>query len=281
MTFAQAADELGVTPSAVSHQIQLLETCLGVRLFLREAGRATLTAAGRTYAQEVTNAFALIAKATDLVAPQPLGRHLVIASSPSFAAKWLQPRLAAFLGGHPGIKVRLSTLSTRDTLDDQPFDIAIVYGRPLVTRGQSEALLVEKLRPLCSPALVAALDLRVPCDLSRATLIHSVNALTWSEYLSHVGAGDVRPDNELWINPSSIAIDAAVAGVGVVLESELLAEREIRDGRLVAPFDSERFRVETRSYFLVRPARSRSGSQVAAFEQWLRSSIAAASDDDA
>jgi LysR family glycine cleavage system transcriptional activator len=129
---------------------------------------------------------------------------------------------------------------------------------------------------LCSPALAASLDLKTPRDLSRATLIHSVNALTWTDYLRRIGNGDVKPDHEMWLDRSMIAIDAAVAGLGVVLESELLAEQELRDGRLVAPFDSAEFGVETESYFLVRPPGFRNGTRVAKFETWLRRLIAAA-----
>lgn len=269
-TFAQGAEELGVTPSAVSHQIQQLEDFLGVRLFRREAGRTTLTNAGRTYAQEIGRAFALISNATNLVAPQSRSGNLVIASSPSFATKWLQPRLPDFLGACPGIKVRLFTFLLSEGFENVRCDVAVTYGRPQGAHSHSEPLLTEVFRPLCSPKLASSLHLRAPADLSRATLIHSINALTWSEYFGRVGEPDVRPQNELWLNPSSLAIDAAVAGLGVILESELLAEQEIADGRLVAPFVGERFGVATESYFLVRPAGARNGTQVGRFEDWLR-----------
>jgi LysR family transcriptional regulator, glycine cleavage system transcriptional activator len=272
-TFSQAAEELAVTPSAVSHQIQQLEDFLGVQLFRRHAGRALLTEAGHTYANEIKAAFGLIAAATNLVAPQSQTGHLVIASSPSFAAKWLQPRLPDFLRANPDVRVRLSTLSSPDDLDRDRCDIAIVYGYRPAAQNHAEPLLVERLRPLCSPGLVASLGLRVPADLARATLIHSVNALTWADYLRRIGSGGVRPGNELWLDRSTIAIDAAVAGLGVVLESELLAEQELRDGRLVAPFDDQAFGVATESYFLVRPAGFRNGTQVGKFETWLRLSI--------
>jgi LysR family glycine cleavage system transcriptional activator len=274
-TFAQGAAELGVTPSAVSHQIQLLEDFLGVPLFQRKAGKATLTHAGQLYAQEVRNAFGLIANATGLVAPKSQSGHLVIACSPSLATKWLQPRLADFLGEHPGLKVRLFTLSSHETFDNDSCDVAIVYRRPAEARSFGEPLFIERLQPLCSPGLAAALGLRTPDDLSRATVIHSINTLSWSAYFRRIGSGAVRPGNELWFNPSSMAIDAAVGGVGVVLESELLAQQELRDGKLVAPFADGKFRVETGSYFLVRPPGLRNGGPVAVFERWIRALAAA------
>jgi LysR family glycine cleavage system transcriptional activator len=274
-TFAQGAAELGVTPSAVSHQIQLLEEFLGVPLFRREAGKATLTHAGQLYAQEITNAFGLISNATSLVAPKSQSGYLVIACSPSFAAKWLQPRLPDFLREHPEVKVRLFTLSSHESFDRDSCDLAIVYRRTQATHIHDEPLMMEKLRPLCSPGLSESLRLRTPDDLSRATLIHSVNVLSWPEYFRRIGCDGVKPSNELWLNPSSIAIDAAVGGLGVILESERLAERELRDGRLVAPFEGKAFSVAAGSYFLIRPTGFRNGVQVAMFERWIRAATVA------
>jgi LysR family glycine cleavage system transcriptional activator len=269
-TFAQGAAELGVTPSAVSHQIQLLEDFLGVKLFERKAGKATLTHAGQLYAQEIGNAFGLIANATSLVAPNSQSGHLVIACTPSLAAKWLQPRMPLFLRDHPGMKVRLFALSSHETFDKDSCDVAIVYRKPTEARAYGEPLIQERLQPLCSPGLSATLDLRGPADLSRATLIHSINALSWPEYFRRIGVDAVQPSNELWLNPSSMAIDAAVGGMGVILESELLAEQELHDGRLVAPFGMEAFSVAAGSYFLVRPTGVRHGVQVDMFERWIR-----------
>ena len=273
-SFAAGAQELGVTPSAVSHQVQQLEAFLGIRLFARRAGRAVLTGSGRAYAKEIGAAFTMILDATLTVAPQSQAGHLVIAASPSFAARWLQPRLSGFLDAYPGVKVRVSTLSGHDGLDKERCDIAIVFGRPPVGRGQVTPLLAERLRPLCSPGLVARLGLRGPRDLARATLIHSANALGWAEYLRHVGETDLRPMNELWLDRSTMAIDAAATGLGVILESGLLAEQELRDGRLVAPFAGDGYVVETESYFIVRPAGFRNGHHVQRFEDWLRGLVA-------
>lgn len=271
--FRQGAEELGVTPSAVSHQIQQLEGFLGVQLFQRHAGRAVLTNAGLTYAREIEIAFGIVAGATGLVAPQSQSGHLVIACGPSFAAKWLQPRIPDFLGTHPEIRIRLSTLSNRADIDSDRYDVAIAYGSPRDSLRHVEPLLVERLRPLCSPALASAIRLRSPEDLARTTLIHSVNALTWTDYLRRLDAVDLRPANEIWLDRSTMAIDAAVGGLGVVLESEILAAEELQDGRLIAPFGDD-FQVEVTSYYLVRSRSHSSRTQVRAFETWLRATIA-------
>jgi LysR family glycine cleavage system transcriptional activator len=248
-----------------------------VPLFQRHPGRAALTAAGRTYARELERAFGVIAEATNLVAPQSQRGYLVVASGPSFAAKWLQPRLPEFLRANPEVRIRLSTLSDHDDLETTRFDIAIAYGRPNTSKLDVEPLLLERLRPLCSPALAATLALQTPQDLLRATLIHSSNGLTWSEYFRRVCGEEVRPDNELWLDRSVMAIEAAVDGLGVVLESELLAAEELNDGRLIAPFNDARFSIEVTSYYLVRSRGYKTSSQAAAtFETWLRSAFTAA-----
>jgi LysR family glycine cleavage system transcriptional activator len=272
-SFSQAAEELAVTPSAISHQIQQLEAFLSVRLFQRHAGRAVLTSAGRTYAKEVETAFETIVNATDLVAPQFQRGHLVIASSPSFAGKWLQPRFSDFIQAHPDIKLRLSTLSDRDDLESGQFDIAIVYGTRPETRKPVEPLLVERLRPLCSPALAAEARLSLPADLARVTLIHSANALTWTDYFRQIGEGGLRPEKEIWLDRSAMALDAAVASLGVVLESDLLASEELRAGKLVAPFGDAAFTVTTPTYHLVRSTSRRNGTKMSVFETWLQAEL--------
>jgi LysR family transcriptional regulator, glycine cleavage system transcriptional activator len=272
-SFSQAAEELGVTPSAISHHIQQLEAFLSVRLFQRRAGRAVLTSAGRAYAKEVENGFETIANATDLLAPHFQRGHLVVASSPSFAAKWLQPRLPGFLRAHPDIKLRLSTLSDRDDLETNPFDVAIVYGVRPETRKHVEPLLTERLRPLCSPALAIAAGLSRPADLARVTLIHSVNALTWADYLRQIGEGALRPEKEIWLDRSAMALDTAVTGLGVVLESDLLASEELRAGKLVAPFGDFDFSVETTAYYFVRSTSRRNNAQISLFEDWLQAEL--------
>ena len=276
-SFSRAAEELGVTPSAVSHHIQKLEDFLGAQVFSRHAGRATLTNAGRIYASEIERAFETIVGATRLVAPQSQRDHLFIASGPSFAAKWLQPRIGNFIEQYPDIGIRLSTIADLRDLETLRFDLAIAYGRPPDVSGrQVEPLLAERLRPLCSPRLIGQVKLRELGDLSRATLIHSSNALTWTDYLRKVGGPNIKAHHELWFDRSTMAIDAAVEGLGVVLESELLAADELKKGTLVAPFDDPKFEVETVSYYLVRSAEAKSRFHAGAFEAWLRMKLTAA-----
>jgi LysR family glycine cleavage system transcriptional activator len=271
-SFTHGALEIGITPSAVSHHIQQLEDYLGVPLFQRHAGRAALTVAGKTYAQELEQAFETITNATTLIAPQSRGGNLTIAVANSFSTKWLQPRFESFLKANPHFKVRLATLHTHE-LEANRYDIAIAHGSQPPGLRLAEPLLVERIRPLCNPQLAKELNLRHPKDLARATLIHSNTPLNWVEYFRRVGAADVHSVKDLWLDRSAMAIEVAAGGIGVVLESELLAEAELRDGRLVAPFPDPMFHVEIISYFLIRSSGLRNATEAAIFEKWLRAEI--------
>ena len=274
-SFTEGALEIGITPSAVSHHIQQLEVFLGIPLFQRHAGRAVLTAAGRTYSQELEQAFGTIASATGLIARQSQRGHLTIAVANSFSTKWLQPRFENFLKANPHLKVRLATLHTHE-LEANHYDIAIAHGpqRPGVKLG--EPLVAERLRPLCSPQLVRELDLQHPRDLVRATLIHSNTPLTWVDYFRRVGVPEVQSANDLWLDRSAMAIEVAARGLGLVLESEVLAEAELRDGSLIAPFADPKFHIEVVTYFLIRSSSLRNAAEAAVFERWIRSEIKSA-----
>jgi LysR family glycine cleavage system transcriptional activator len=134
-------------------------------------------------------------------------------------------------------------------------------------------LMTEKVRPLCSPSLARALDLRTVSDLSRATLIHSANTLTWEAFFRRTGITGVSAHNEFWLDRSTMAIDAAVDGLGVILESDILTQAEYEEGRLIAPFDDTRASLSADSYYLVTPRGYRSHHHRAAFNDWLLSSI--------
>jgi LysR family glycine cleavage system transcriptional activator len=274
-SFTQGALEIGITTSAVSHHIRQLEDFLGVPLFNRHAGHAVLTVAGHTYAREVEQAFGMLANATSLIAPQAWNSFLNIAVPNSFSVKWLQPRLERFLKANPHFQVRLVTLHTHE-LDANRYDIAIAHGLQPAGMKLVEPLLVERLRPLCSPQLVEQLGLRSPSDLAKVTLIHSNNPLNWVDYFRRIGHLAIKPAHDLWLDRSAMAIEAAVNGLGVVLESDILAESELRDGRLVAPFSDEMLTVENISYYLIRSSSMRNAVEAEVFRKWLLAEIKAA-----
>jgi LysR family transcriptional regulator, glycine cleavage system transcriptional activator len=274
-SFAQAADELRVTPSAVSHQIQSLESFLGLPLFARRGGRVFLTAAGKVYCGEIEGAFRIIADATSAVAPRRREETLTILIGPSFAVKWLQPRLASFLAACPDAQVRLATYAAGAPLESAAFDIAIAYGAVVRPDAVTLPLVSERLTPLCSPALASALALRGIEDLRRATLIHSENLVPWRQFLAAMGVGELRAANELWIDRSVMAISAAVDGLGVILESDILTDAERSEGALVAPFPAAA--LATVGHHLVVRRGLRARRHAAHFIEWLAGAIPAES----
>jgi LysR family glycine cleavage system transcriptional activator len=272
-SFTQAAAELHVTPSAISHQVQALETFLGVRLFLRQSGHVGLTPAGDRYRMDIAAALDAVAAATQQVAPQARADRLLVLSSPGFATKWLQPRLPGFIAAQPGLRVRLATMDGSQALQGTAFDIAICYGAPSQPELQVVLRLDETVQPLCSPSLVAALQLRGANDLTRATLIHAANAVTWDAVLRGAGLVGLRPSNEIWLDRSAMAIDAAVAGLGVALESDLLADADLREGRLLAPFGDAMRQRRPAAYAVVTPRARRVDGATTAFIAWLAETL--------
>ena len=237
-TFALAADELSVTASAVSHQIKLLEEYTGVRLFHRINRTVVLTDVGRRYANEIAFAFEHMLAATQNVAKSDKSDILSIHSSPSFATQWLMPRLSRFSTIQPDIDVRLH--AAHSGVDMVPeFDIDIRYGTKLSSAGTVSVFLPEEvIVPMCAPALIdGPKPIHRPEDLRHHTLIHSEATLVgWDDW--------VRPKPNLKLNlkrglrfdRSFMSIGAAVDGLGVCLESLLLAQREVQMGQLVMPF---------------------------------------------
>jgi LysR family glycine cleavage system transcriptional activator len=272
-SFIQAAEELCVTPSAVSHQIQSLESFLRLQLFTRRGGRVTLTSAGQRYYREIDNALRAIADATATLAPRPCEEMLTIVASPSFAVKWLQPRLPAFLAACPDARIRVSTCSADAPIEAAIFDIAITYGRPERADLATLPLLYERLTPMCSPALAQALDLRTIADLRRGTLIHSANLIGWKQFFAGSNTPELRPLNELWIDRSAMAISAAVDSLGIVLESDVLTQTERIHRTLVAPFAAPEAEITSVGHYLAIGRTARSGRNAALFIQWLADTI--------
>ncbi|SAL24084.1 LysR family transcriptional regulator [Caballeronia udeis] len=239
-SFALAADELFVTPSAISHQIKLLEEQLSIRLFHRLHRAVILTDSGRQYAEEISSAFARIDSATREIGRVAKSDILTIHCTPSFATQWLMPRIARFSAAHPDIDVRLNASSEAANLISEAVDIDIRYGpRKLQPAGTMVLELPpETIVPLCAPALMEGdYPLRSVADLQHHTLIHSEGCLVgWRDWMRLHRKTRVDIVRGPRFDRSFMALSAAVDGLGVCLESLLLAQRELETGRLVAPF---------------------------------------------
>lgn len=278
-SFTRAADELCVTPSAVSHQVKTLEEHLGVVLFVREAKSLLLTAAGRAYLPAVQQAFNTLADATRQLRAQ-LTPTLRVDIPPTFAAKWLIPRMDRFVKAHPEIDLQVSTVSSAPDFTRDEFDVAIRFGSGSYPGLHSELCLSVEVFPVCSPALMTGdYALRQPADLKHHTLLHDGSTYAdgsnphWSEWLRHAGVADVDASRGPSFSPSHLVINAAIDGLGVALTKDSWVEDDIAAGRLVRPFDIS-LPVDY-AYHMVFPKERAKDVRIATFVDWIRSEASA------
>lgn len=269
-SFALAARELHLTPSAISHQVKELEAYFGRPLFIRRNRRIDPTPEALRLLDSLSRVFDVIESACAEVSLAPQAQVLAVYSAPSFAVKWLGPRLSDFARHHPNITLRLSTgPEPADLTRAQEIDVAISYGGALERPGvETVALGVEPLVPMCSPALLASAG-SVEALMQGATLIDSpLSRVTWRDWFAANGlpmADRPRPS----FDRAALAISAAADGMGVVLESARLAERELARGDLVE-VGADRFtRFLRETHFVSCRTTDIKQSRLAAFRQWL------------
>ncbi len=275
VSFSRAAAELHVTPAAVSHQIHTLEEDLGVKLFHRLNRSIELTASGQVLLPGLSEAFAGIHSSVGRLRAHNDTGTLTVTASPSFAAKWLVLRLHRFQEQSPQIDVRISATDDVVDLSKGDFDIAIRYGTGNYPGLAIELLLKNEVFPACSPHLLAAgPPLRTPQDLSAHALIHD-QAIerdplvpTWPMWLKAAGVKDVPATAGLRFNNIHLALDAAIAGHGVVLAYSAIAAADLAAGRLVRLFSlalPDQF-----AYYIVTAPGALERPKVKAFRNWLR-----------
>jgi LysR family glycine cleavage system transcriptional activator len=279
LSFTKAADELFVTPSAVSHQVKTLEEHLNIVLFVREAKGLMLTAAGRAYLPAVQQAFQVLTDATRQLNAE-LAPVLRVDIPPTFAAKWLIPRLDRFVRAHPEIDIRVSTNSGTPDFTRDDYDVAIRFGRGRYPDLHSELCLSVNVFPVCSPALLQGPNaIREPSDLRQHTLLHDASTYSdghnpaWADWLAYVGVTDVDASRGLSFTPSHLVIGAAIDGLGVALVKDTWVEQDLLAGRLVRPFGVA-MPVES-AYYMVFPLHRANDVRIATFVDWVRSEGAA------
>ena len=265
-SFRLAASDLLLTPSAVSHAMRKLERELGATLFVRTGRTVTLTHEGTVLLAHVDRGLDELWRGVQAVSAKTPGL-LRLHAAPSFAAQWLAPRLPAFLAAHPGLEVRLASGTDYRRFD--VFDADIVYGEPpagitVLPLGS------EVVMPLCTPALAA--QIATPRDLLRHPLIESDNKrIHWRDWFA---ANGLAPPERYGprFDRSFLAIGAAVNGLGVALESLLLAERELASGSLVQPLRGKAEQVVYNGHWLALPTRLQSRS-LRQFTNWLMAEL--------
>lgn len=270
MSFAKAAEELNVTPAALSFQIKSLEEHLGQPVFRRLNRAVELTEAGRALAPGTTDGFATLNAAWRSARRLGDHRHLTVTSGPGFTSLWLAPRLFLFASAHPDIELRLSASLKVLDFDRDEVDIAIRFGNSPSPGMFSQSLGVEWATPMATPDL--ARKLKSPEDLkSMVLLVDEVTetvdpSMGWKSWYSAANLGE--PDQGIAsFNTPDLAVGAAMAGAGVLMGRLSLTEAALRDGRLVMPFDLTV--TATKTYRIVCPETSVRLPHVDAFIRWI------------
>ncbi|UGB44818.1 transcriptional regulator GcvA [Frateuria edaphi] len=272
LSFKRAAEELAVTPTAVSHQVRQLEDRLGVRLFERHPRQVVATAAAMELYPVLRDGFDAFARALDSVADRRARRSLTLSATSAFAARWLVPRIASFRRAHPGLDLRLHASDEPVRLEGRDIDAAIRYGRGPYPGLVALPLAADHFAPVCSPALL----LRRRADLARWPQLHfewrhrRADNPTWRRWLEQAGMRGVLPESGVVFSDENHAIQAALAGQGVALLSLLLVGPDLRSGALVQPFGPV---LEGYRYHLVHAPDAPRRDELAALADWLQAEM--------
>lgn len=268
-SFKLAAAEMNVTPSAVSHGIVGLEQVLGTQLFMRTPRGLLLTHAGADYLAYVSEALSLIAIGTQRLPRRQGRRAIAVSCAPTFASRWLLPRLSGFMTRWPAISVTVDTSRRQVGFPVDGFDFAIRMSRAPVGGLAWTRLLGERLVPVCSPAYRAlSLDTKGTPDLRWATLIHvTPTSEGWQTWLKAKGIDDVDVKGGLRFDTFDLAYAAAIAGLGVALGRRPLVDRDLDSGELVELSD-EALVAET-AYWLVSAEGTDRRPDLRDFKHWL------------
>lgn len=274
MSFSRAAEELNVTPAALSHQVAGLEAFLGERLFNRTSRTISLTPAGDLLYPGLNAAFAQIRQSVERVMETGDGQILVVSAPPGFTAKWLVPRLYRFLATHPELDVRVSASLTLASFSGDRVDVAIRNARPPFPGLWSRKFLEIETLPVVSPRLIERYGpLETPDDLARFPVIHddSLGRMfglpTWMDWLRAAGAEHVDLSRGLHFSSADHAMEAALEGAGVLLGVRSLSIDDVRLGRLVFPFSLAL--PSERAFHIVCPTGHETRPKIAAFCAWI------------
>jgi LysR family transcriptional regulator, glycine cleavage system transcriptional activator len=267
-SFTRAADELNLTQGAVSRQIRLLESQLGVKLFERIRQRVVLTDAGKLYLPHVQEALTDLEAATRKVVSFSESTVFNLAVLPTFATRWLIPKLPDFQSRHPDVTIHLTTRQRPVDFSLELFDAAISYGSPNWPGTITHHLMDVAVVPVCSPQLHKSRRIKSPADIVPYPLLHQMSRPTrWAEWMTEAGVKLTGSLSGPTYEQFSMIAQAAVAGMGVALLPLFLIEDELADGRLEVVSDQS-LATKT-SYYLVVPESRVSSSAVKAFSDWL------------
>jgi LysR family glycine cleavage system transcriptional activator len=286
LSFKKAAKELHVTPGAVSHQIKLLEDHLGFALFRRLTRALELTPEAKAMLPKVQEGLESLAAAVERVRARQASSALTVMTPPNFAARWLVPRLGRFTQSHPNLELHLASrlamidgrengkvVPAADAAEETPV-VMVRFGEGRYRGAHVDELFSAVYVPVCSPKLVrGAHALRKPEDLRFHTLLHDETVMEegvrpdWQDFIDALGIEGIDVSRGPSFSNASLALEAAIEGMGVALSMKPLVRAEIDAGRLVVPFDVSA--PAAFSYYLVTPEASAQAPGVAAFREWI------------
>jgi LysR family glycine cleavage system transcriptional activator len=271
LSFTRAAEELSVSQTAVSHHVRTLEDFLGVALFRRLPRKVELTEQGRAWAAAASAGFEKLYEAKrTLRRPQPSARPSVsVTILPSFASRWLVPRLGRFIEKHGNVDVRISPSSELVDLEHSGMDLGVRYGPRRYPGLWSRELYADSWVVVCSPALRGLEQLRTAHDLARFVLLRDDTAGAWRAWFQARGVSSELGERGLLMDDSSMVVEAAVQSQGVGLSRLSLAADELARGRLVRPFPRVRPLPTGKHYCIAAPRSPAPRPEVVAFRDWL------------
>lgn len=275
--FTSAAEELHVTPAAVSQQVKSLENYLDLQLFHRHARGLDLTEAGRQLLPQLTRGLAHFSRAIGTLTASGLSGRLIVSAAPSFAALWLVPRLQGFMRRYPEIQLRVLGTAVALDLNSGEVDIRMPYGMGQYPGFVTRALMRERVFPVCSPTLLNHSPLRQFADLRHHTLLHDIDTgideptMTWKRWLRDSGVTGVDPEQGMEFGDSVLLTEAAVRGQGVALGRDSLVTELLASGRLVRPLKASR--PGDFAYYTVTTQGNAEHPRIQAFINWVEEQV--------
>ncbi|OYZ13994.1 MAG: LysR family transcriptional regulator [Sphingomonadales bacterium 28-64-96] len=265
---SRAADVLHVTPGAVSQQIKHLESMLGVLLVCKAGREIELTDTGLKLAKSLSDLFDRIETAIDEATATSTPKKLRLKVLPTFAIKWLVPRLASFYAAHSDIDIEIATVSRAQELQLDNADFIVRHGNGHWPGLHVDHLFDEVFVPVCSPAL--AETIRAPEDLLETQLLHSMlRPEGWPTWLGAAGLAAAQPTRNVTLANAALCVQAAVNGLGVAIAQTAYVRDELASGRLVLPLEQE-VRTEFGYYLLCDPSKAAT-QPLKLFREWLLS----------
>ncbi|MGM0982971.1 MAG: LysR substrate-binding domain-containing protein [Pseudomonadota bacterium] len=266
-----AAEHLNVTSSAISQQLRSLEEHIGTTLVVKSGRALRLTEAGERYFDLISEDIEHIIKATDQIKGTKIPTRLTIRATPTISTKWLLPRLGEFLSSHPDLEVRLDGSNEPTDFSRERVDIEIRHGTGKWPGLCVTPLTTEHFVPVCSPSLAEPASLE-PHDFRNYRLIHSVKAqIQWRNWFSTIGYKGESFSGSLHFDRSHMSVDAATLGLGIALESNLMMDKELKEGKLIIP-SKVTAKIPICTQWIVCPNQNLRLPHVRRFMEWIQES---------